>query len=217
MPWSESLGDNEDEEPIQDDNDWTTSTLNTYLNGEYLNSLAELNKIAQYNGNYSTWYLRAPSYDETRLSAGVWYLYERTLGTPGYKGDVAAGAPASTTGAIGLVYPSDYGYAAYGDNCLSESPLDYFGDYRDGTEVILCADVDWLMVTEHWQWTISPISSAFGEAYTIEDVESALGNVGYTIEFGISDYLAVFPTLYLEYDVLVKEGTGAKSDPYKLS
>ena len=91
-------------------NDWSTATLQTTLNGEY------------YNGTYATGALKN---DTTRnaIESVVWNLggsstnngvtasmfYERERGTT-----VSSGRPTTLPGKIGLMYPSDYGYATSG-------------------------------------------------------------------------------------------------------
>ena len=89
-------------------NDWPNATLNTNLNsGDYwTNSLSE---DAKNMIGYAVWYLGGTS-DYTSASNGLtshWYSYER--GTTVY-----SGRSTSWTGKVGLMYPSDYGYATSG-------------------------------------------------------------------------------------------------------
>ena len=103
-------------------NDWSTATFQTTLNGEY------------YNGTYVTGALKN---DITRnaIESVVWNLggsstykgvtasmfYESERGTTVYSGHAT-----TWTGKIGLMYPSDYGYATSGNSttdratCLSK-------------------------------------------------------------------------------------------------
>jgi len=182
------------------ENDWTNSTLNTYLNGEYLQSLTDESKIAKYNGNYNTWHLRGSYADDIYVTD--WYLAERITGTSGLEGS----AVASTTGAIGLMYPSDYGYAAYGDSCNKASTE--LNNYFAGR----CTPVDWL-ATEYDQWSISPAPASNNAAFCIS------GGDGWNGEVVTNDVylgIAVRPVLYLEASVEVDSGTGTKLDPYVL-
>ena len=81
-----------------DDNTWSSSSLNTYLNGEYLTSLGTLaKKIAT-----TTWKVEGGS---------IIYLYDvpKTV----YQYEVGSSASTTTYDAkIGLMYLSDYGFAA---------------------------------------------------------------------------------------------------------
>ena len=81
-----------------DDNTWSSSSLNTYLNGEYLTSLGTLaKKIAT-----TTWKVGGGS---------IIYLYDvpKTV----YQYEVGSSASTTTYDAkIGLMYVSDYGFAA---------------------------------------------------------------------------------------------------------
>ena len=79
-------------------NTWSSSSLNTYLNGEYLTSLGTLaNKIAT-----TTWKVGGGSST---------YLYD--VPTTAYQYEVGSSASTTTYDAkIGLMYVSDYGFAA---------------------------------------------------------------------------------------------------------
>ena len=81
-----------------DDNTWSSSSLNTYLNGEYLTSLGTLaDKIAT-----TTWKVGGRSST---------YLYD--VPTTAYQYEVGSSASTTTYDAkIGLMYLSDYGFAA---------------------------------------------------------------------------------------------------------
>ena len=80
------------------DNTWSSSSLNTYLNGEYLTSLGTLaKKIAT-----TTWKVGGGS---------ITYLYD--VPKTAYQYEVGSSASTTTYDAkIGLMYLSDYGFAA---------------------------------------------------------------------------------------------------------
>ena len=198
--------------------DWENSTLNAYLNGSYLSSMIDSNKIAQYNGNYSTWYLRGLD-SETYKSAYTpdWYLVERYTGQTGYRDGQQYAAAVSTKAAIGLMYPSDYGYAAYGnfsvenygDVFCDNKTLSVLSDYEDG-----CAEVDWLVqdsIDDHNEWLISPVSDLSGNVFRMH------GTGGGFISNGGAVFLNdTRPVLYLEADVMTVGGNGSKENPYIL-
>ena len=85
-------------------NNWNNSSLKSYLNGDYYNSIdgTYKNMISE-----ETYYLGGATRSNYRtLTASGYYDAERD------SSQVYSGNPASTTQYIGLMYPSDYGYAA---------------------------------------------------------------------------------------------------------
>ena len=114
---------------------WSSSSLNTYLNGTYLTSLGTLkNKIA-----ITTW----------KIGGGrTTYL----LGVPktAYQYEVGSSAPDATYDAkIGLMYVSDYYYSASPSAwTLVGSDSDATKDYRAATST------NWLYLVSY-EWTIS--------------------------------------------------------------
>ena len=195
-------------------NDWKNATLNTTLNTDYLNqtgaytststdkglSSTAKGMIAKYNENYSTWYLKGTG-SYTSLSSPGWYEVERLTGTGGNSGAYAT----ETQAAIGLMYPSDYGYAMYGGasetTCLNGSYPVY--DYND------CEQYDWLYLSSTYQWTITPSSSNSGYAFYVSSAGRVYGN-------SVDGTRAVRPVLYLESSVGIDDGSGTSGDPYIL-
>ena len=112
------------------------------------------------------------------------------------------------TGKVGLMYPSDYGYATSGGSttdratCLNTYLNDWISD---------CYNNDWLF-NRGDQWTLSPSaysSSASGVFYvTYRGYVS--NNIAGTI-FGVR------PVVYLKPSVQITGGDGSSSNPYTLS
>ena len=137
--------------------------------------------------------------------ASHWYGYER--GTSVYRG-----RPTTWTGKIGLMYPSDYGYATSGGTakdraaCLAKELYRWdSSDFRD------CKGNDYLLGAELYQWTLAPTSFYAYRVFPVGrvgDVDGYNGNA-------LNTY-AVRPMLFLKSNILVGKGTGAKSDPYTL-
>ncbi len=123
------------------------------------------------------------------------YGYER--GTT-----VDSGRPTTWTGKIGLMYPSDYGYAADLNKCTKQ-----LGSYNDST----CTSNDWLFNIGS-QWTLTPNS---GSLYNAWYVVSA-GNVYYSY-YNVCGTSDVHPVLYLASDLAISSGDGSSSSPYTLS
>ena len=132
--------------------------------------------------------------------ASHFYGYER--GTTVY-----SGRPTTWTGKVGLMYPSDYGYATGGSSSTSRATClakelynwDSLGD---------CYNNDYLF-NSAYQWTLAPGS---GGAYRVFYVTS-VGYVGYDYA---NLYSGVRPALYLKSNISVDSGTGESSNPYRL-
>ena len=142
----------------------------------------------------------------TSASSGLasdFYGYER--GTTVY-----TGRPTTWTGKIGLMYPSDYGYATSGGttkdraDCLAKELRNW-----DSSEFSDCKGNDYLLDTNNVQWTMAPRSADAGYVFYVGRV----GNVRYTYAYYAR---AVRPALFLKSNIQVDKGTGAKSDPYQL-
>ena len=196
-------------------NDWTAASLMNLLNGAYLNSengtggeycYGYTTTVPAGNCDYTetgindtyrpmienvTWYLGG--YSSTSATAESFYGYER--GTTVY-----SGRPTSTTGYIGLMYPSDYGYSVLASSCARTTNL---GSYSNST----CAGQSW-MYGQGYEWTITPRSSrrnlVFSVNYTGTLADSTDAGYGF----------AARPVLYLDSNVYVIDGNGAISDPY---
>ena len=103
-------------------------------------------------------------------------------------------------GMVGLMYLSDYGYAA-GNVCATGTELyEYFGE---------CSNKDWLYNTGVSQWLMSPYSGFFGGAFYVY-------GGGQVDDFGIAGALAVSPVFYLSSSASITSGTGTFTDPYIL-
>ena len=123
------------------------------------------------------------------------YGYER--GTLRYNTD----RPLYWEGMVGLMYPSDYGYAA-GNTCVTGTMLNRYSSS--------CRNKDWLYISNTYQWLMSPYSRY---SYGVPGVDGG-GEVGY----GSSDIdISVRPTFYLKADTNIKSGDGTSSNPYILS
>ena len=195
-------------------NDWTASSLMNLLNGAYLNS--QNGTGGEYCYGYSTtvpagncdytetgindtyrpmienvtWHLGGHSTQSA--TAEAFYGYER--GTTVY-----SGRPTSTTGYIGLMYPSDYGYSVLASSCARTTNL---SSYDKAT----CAGQSWLY-GQGYEWTITPFSSNSNDAFN-------LNNRGQVNTRNAYNGNAVRPVLYLDSSVYVMDGNGSVSDPY---
>ena len=111
-------------------------------------------------------------------------------------------------GYVGLMYPSDYGYAVGGEartNCLANTNL-YNYDTNN------CYTNDWLYKTSTYQWTLSPgaYSSRDNRVFYVVS-----GGRVYSYDAGY-DY-SVRPALFLKSSVERTGGSGTSTNPYTLS
>ena len=215
------------------DNIWATITSGNYSNS--LTSGSQLMKLLNsglwWNGTSGSYYNnsttatnvnftnyklsdKAKSYITTSRyylggynnSSGVmtnqFYTYER--GTTRYD----TNRPLYWDGMVGLMYPSDYGYAA-GNTCVTGTdPYNYDGG---------CYKKDWLWMTtssdytDSSEWLMSPFSGRSGGAFNVH-------SAGYVV-YNYYVYLAnlVYPVFYLNSSASISEGEGTSAAPYILS
>ncbi len=118
---------------------------------------------------------------------------------------------------IGLMYPSDYGYATSGNSesedtnragCLAKEMYHWFS----GSWKTDCAGNDWLytLPAEHY-WTISPYSNS-SFAYSVFFVNLD----GYVHKYQATSPYGVLPVVYLSSSVFVSDGDGSMDKPYTL-
>ena len=194
-------------------NDWTASSLKSLLNGAYYNAQDGTNSgycygystTATANCDYTkrgiqsgyrgmianvTWYLGG--YSSTGATASSFYGYER--GTTVY-----SGRPTSTTGYIGLMYPSDYGYSVLSSSCARTTNL---GSYNSAK----CAGQSWLY-GKGYEWTLTPYSS-------YSDSVFILRYNGYVHGSTAINGCGSRPVLYLDASVYKIDGDGSLNNPY---
>ena len=115
------------------------------------------------------------------------------------------------TGKVGLMYPSDYGYATSGGSttdraaCLNKELYNW-----DSSSVSDCKNNDWLFNSSN-QWTISPNAKS-SDALTAFYVRY-YGNVS---DGSVYAGLVVRPVVYLSSSVGVQSGDGSPSNPFIL-
>ena len=132
-------------------------------------------------------------------------FYERERGTTVY-----SGRPTTWTGKIGLMYPSDYGYATSGGTtkdrvaCLGKELVNWdLSDFSD------CKGNDYLLNTNNLQWTLAPYSSHASNVFFVS-TDGITGIAPVDVDF------AVRPALFLKSNIQVDKGTGTSNDPYQL-
>ncbi len=116
------------------------------------------------------------------------------------------------TGKVGLMYPSDYGYATSGGDttdratCLNKELYNW-----SDNSVSDCKNNDWLF-NSSYQWTLSPYanSSYANDAFLVV----GSGIVGYNDAY---NYYGVRPVVYLTSNVGIQSGDGSRGNPFILS
>ncbi len=199
------------------DNNWSTATLQKLLNGSYYNGNGTVKYYSYSNGSdtqtlnmnniglkndatrniifEATWNLGGVDTDTGReLYANQMYEYER--GTT-----VSTGNPTTSTGKVGLMYISDYGYAVDLGKCI-QAVIEY-----DNSS---CKSNNWLIINDDAQWTLLHNSEDSENAWYVDsagDISFYSTNFGYIVR----------PVLYLDSDVAMGTGDGTSTNPYQLS
>ena len=131
-------------------------------------------------------------YSSASVTSEAMYGYER--GTTVYSGHAT-----STTGYIGLMYPSDLGYSVLASSCARTTQLSSYGTSA-------CSGSTWM--GKGLEWTISPNSSNTVIEWLWNGYSGGLGNDNAGFGFGVR------PVLYLDSTTYVIEGSGTNGDPY---
>ena len=194
-------------------NNWNTSSLKSLLDGAYYKAedgtssgyCYGYNTIATANCDYTkkgiqsgyrsmiakvTWHLGG--YSSNSATTSAFYGYER--GTTVY-----SGRPTSTTGYIGLMYPSDYGYSVLSSSCARTTNL---GSYNSAK----CAGQSWLYGKGN-EWTLTPYSLDSLLVFYLDDN-------GYVDNFYARNGYGSRPVLYLDASVYKIDGDGSLNNPY---
>ena len=115
------------------------------------------------------------------------------------------------TGKVGLMYPSDYGYATSGGSttdrttCLNTNLNDW-----SSSSVSDCKNNDWLF-NSSYQWTISPFAHSSAASVALD--VSSTGSVSGIDAYGL---YVVRPVVYLSSNVKISGGEGTSESPFSL-
>ena len=210
-------------------NDWTSSQLMNLLNsgayynrttGSYYNNsttatsvdftsngLTEEAKSMISDAKWNLGGLSGTNSDENYYRTAIpsaWYTNERGI-------DVYSGRPTEWIGSIGLMYPSDYGYATSGGSTTNRTTCLNTELYNwNGSSVIDCKINDWLYDNSKDQWTLTPFSSPSNNVFFVN-------SNGYVYVNNASYRNAVSPALYLNSNVKIVSGEGTESNPFVLA
>ncbi len=117
------------------------------------------------------------------------------------------------TGKVGLMYPSDYGYATSGESITNRATcLNTYLNNWGSSSVSDCKNGDWLFNSSSSQWTLS--SGAYSSVADFVFFVHSSGIINFDYAY---DTNAVRPVVYLLSSVKIVSGDGSSSNPYVLS
>ena len=214
-------------------NDWSTATLKTELNGTYLSTLLVTSGV---NSKLSSaivnakWHLGGANntsgskYSMGTITTENWYKAERSpyaiSGTLQNLYSGKSGNPEYVFAKVGLMYPSDYGYATVGDSTTSKANCRAKELYNWNEESNSdCKNNDWVYKSQSisWgsnkqEWLLSPSASSSLDASYFSSAGSVSAN--YSVYYS---QFAVRPTFYLDSSILkIVGGTGTSTNPYHI-
>ena len=217
-------------------NNWSSASLKTELNGTYLTTLLGTSNV---NSKLSSaianakWHLGGAN---ANSESGDSYYYKSITTENVYKAErppyhtftnlsenifqnLYSGNPSSIYAKVGLMYPSDYGYATVGgstankSSCRAKELLNW-----DSSSHSDCKNNDWLFTSQNnfvniREWLLSPYSSDSLNAAGL--YSSGFVNL---YGYGVSDVqFAVRPTFYLDSSILkIVGGTGTSDNAYRI-
>ena len=199
-------------------NDWSTATLKTELNDTYLSALlatSGVNSKLESAIITSKWHLGGAvlSNYQTLTAEGI-YTEERNTSA------ISSGNPSSIYAKVGLMYPSDFGYATVGGTTTNKTGCRAKELYNwNSSSYSDCKNNDWIFTSQNSfadnrEWLLSP--------YSMNSTDAAhLYSGGYVHLNGyrvVGGKFAVRPTFYLDSSILkiVGTGDGSSSNPYRV-
>ncbi len=176
-------------------NTWNATTkpdIYTTLNETYYNTLGSKwqNLIVE-----STWEVGGFNYSNIGTPKETYNL-EVGTGQNGYE----------ETMKIGLMYASDFGYAA-SPRTWTQSIV-----YKPSSTTIS----SWLYSVSN-EWTISRDTSESYRAFTVSRFVMGFGHAGFVARDSVDETTNARPTFYLASTVEITGGSGTESSPYRLS
>ena len=151
------------------------------------------------------WYLGETSSHNTSANGLALHFYKNERGTT-----VHSGRSTNWIGKVGLMYPSDYGYATSGGSsknrasCMSNPLYNW-----DSSSYSDCKNNDWMYNGNIWQWTMSPRADSSSNVFRVYNTGFVSGNHAYSPGAGR-------PVVHLKSTIKVITGSGTKESPYIL-
>ena len=162
--------------------------LNTYLNGEYLETLSQADKVVSHNFSVGV-----ITYNNNDLAAQI---EDENLTT--------------WNGKIGLITASEYLRANTNtDQCET------FSLNNDNRET--CLTTNWMygaVPSGGYLWTISPFASYSDYVFCVYGIAGDAGDLSSCL--ASTSYYVVSPVLYLSFDITL-QGEGTSQNPYVIT
>ncbi len=209
-------------------NEWKTAQLNTLLNsgayynrttGSYYNSSTSATSVdftsigltdaAKEMIGDAKWYLGGTSTYTTSSNGLVSHFYKYERGTTVYTNNST-----NWIGKVGLIYPSDYGYATSGGSstnragCMTKEMYNWKQALAASSETD-CVNNDWLYKSDT-MWSIMHNSRS---TYFVFHIDGFSGSVVSTNSLATCN---VYPVVYLKSTIKITSGTGSSDSPYVL-
>ena len=169
-------------------NDWETSDIKTYLNGEYLSSITtNKDKIVSH-----TWSIGAVTYNNSDLAGQI----------------ADENGTQSQSASVGMITASEY--------LRANTNTEECGNLSiNNTNKATCKTTNWMynIVSGGYLWTISPYAGGGNYVFFVSGYASLAGRLGYNdanTSYGVS------PTLYLSSDITLI-GDGSQGNPFQIS
>ena len=212
-------------------NNWSKSTLKTELNGTYLSTLLATSgvnsKLSSAIAN-AKWHLggandtSGSNYYRNKITTENYYKAERSpYATSGTLQNLYSGNPEYVFAKVGLMYPSDYGYATVGGSTTSKANCRAKELYNwDSSSYSDCKNNDWLFISQKYSWGSNKNEWFISPSASYSDYASYFYSTGYVHfnSFAKDLQFAVRPTFYLDSSILkiVGTGDGSSSNPYRI-
>ncbi len=178
-----------------DNNTWSQSELNTVnLNTNYINYLNGINSKWNNMIEKTTWQVGGNT-SQNIYSVTVKNTYTNEIVSPA--------ANTIYSAKIGLMYVSDYGYAASPANWTTT-----FDNYDNDTN----RNNNWMFMGLP-DWTISRRSDTTNRAFGVSIAGNVYSNGVYGVN-GISH--GVRPSFYLKRYIMITDGDGSSTNPFKI-
>ena len=175
---------------VTGNNTWSESNLNKInLNTNFINNIGSqwANKIAT-----TTWKVGGNTFDNIGSS----------VPSIAYQNEIVAPAENTTYDAkIGLMYVSDYGFAA-SPSAWTTTLYNYDGNDAKGTSI---KTINW-MYMGYYDWMISRNSDNSNYAFVVD-------SVGYVTSYFVSGNFGVRPSFNLSSSITYVSGSGSAVDP----
>ena len=208
-------------------NNWSKSTLKTELNGTYLTTLLGKRGVnSKLNSAIvsSKWHLggangtSGSSYYSQTITTENYYKAERSpYATSGTLKNLYNGNPEYVFAKVGLMYPSDYGYATIGGSTTNKAGCRAKELYNwDSSSYSDCKNNDWIFKSatfvNSYEWFISPYVN--DSHYAAASRSNGFLAAGAYIDIC---QLAVRPTFYLDSSILkIVGGSGTNNNAYRV-